>query len=102
MRCPAPQLQWETAIKKTFVILFRIGYNTYVSGCSADGVSEPLPKRRNHRLVARTCANFVIAMKITPEHCVRRVANILNKHTILRIVLNLLTTNLIGGFSLKK
>ena len=30
---------------------------------------------------------------------VRRAANILNKHTIHTIVLNLLTTQILGGFS---
>lgn len=43
--------------------------------------------------MARNCAVFTVAMKKTPEpYRVRRVANILNKHTILWIVFNLLTT----------
>lgn len=40
--------------------------------------------------------------KKTPDLCVRRAANILNKHTIHKIVSNLLTTKRIGGFSFEK
>ena len=46
-------------------------------------------------------AVFTIAMKKTPDR-VRRVANILNKHTIHTIVFNLLATKCFGGFSFRK
>ncbi len=44
----------------------------------------------------------VVSIKKTPDICVRRAANILNKHTIHKIVSNLLTTKRIGGFSFEK
>ena len=53
---------------------------------------------RNFRAVGRV---FYTQMKNLLTNLVRRAANILNKHTIRMIVLNLLTTVLYGGFVLR-
>ncbi len=50
----------------------------------------------------RGCAVFYIRTKSTPEPWVRRVANILNKHTIHMIVLNLLATKILVVFHFEK
>jgi len=54
------------------------------------------------KVARKFCAFFAIADEKTPEPRVRRDANILNKHTILWIVLNLLTTKDLVVFHYEK
>ncbi len=62
----------------------------------AGGVSEPLRMRQD--IDDGAPAPVFIYGRTTPEPGVRRVANIKNNHTIHTIVLNLLTTHILGGF----
>ena len=70
--------------------MMTMGYNGYVAGCSGDGVSEPVPMRRKHTMGA-IAPFFVLRRKQILIFMSGGDANILNKHAIHRVVLNILT-----------
>ncbi len=86
------------AIQKTFVIHLYISYNTHVDGCSVDGVSEPDTGVEIYRAQSRYFY-YDEKLQLLNHIVVRRVVNILNKHTIPVIVLNLLTTKYLVVFN---
>ena len=70
-----------------------MAYNCCVVGCSGDGVSKPVPLRLRKEFECADAGRVLSDEKLkTPDaNWVRRVAIYINKHTIQRIVSNLLT-----------